>query len=183
MVTAARADGSLDAYRRLREVPGICRANDIMSGFPCCRMRWLFRRTRVKKGQMRDYCRSTAEVRDGSGGSSARSAVAVRWPARVSPGGKPAQHRGPGITACPAGRISPAARPAGARHTAWMPRSRCSYSMGEASTPYPHGTARSGNAPGATPAAGPPPDPGSPARQAGRNEPPGRAVTPGVKDR
>ena len=67
--------------------------------------------------------------------------------------------RDPGLTACPAGRISPAARPAGARHTAWMPRSRCSYSMGEASTPYPHGTARSGNAPGATPAAGPPPQP------------------------
>jgi len=110
-------------------------------------------------------------------------AVAVRWPARVSPGGKPARQRGPGITACPAGRISPAARPApgpaGARHTAWMPRSRCSYDMGEASTPYPRGTAGSGNAPGATPAAGPPPEPRvtRPAgRQVDRNEPPGRGV-------
>ena len=40
-------------------------------------------------------------------------AVAVRWPARVSPGGRPARQRGPGITACPAGRISPAVRPTG----------------------------------------------------------------------
>ena len=53
--------------------------------------------------------------------------------------------RGPGLTACPAGRISPAARPAGARHSAWMPRSRCSYNMGMASTPYQRGTAGSGH--------------------------------------
>jgi hypothetical protein len=39
--------------------------------------------------------------------------VAVRWPAGQSESWRePARQHGPGITACPAGRISPAARPA-----------------------------------------------------------------------
>jgi len=51
----------------------------------------------------------------GPAGRPAVLAVAVRWPGGQSESWRerPARQRGPGINACPAGRISPAARPAG----------------------------------------------------------------------
>ena len=63
-------------------------------------------------------------------------AAAARWPARVSPSGRPARQRGPASPPAPLAASAPWPGPQGARHTAWMLRSRCSYDMGEASTPY-----------------------------------------------